>query len=123
MSYGGQINVFRAKADVYGRHWNGIVLCRDNAQFNVAVQDAQDMLHGVFNPQFSVLRLENGAYLRFRTIREQRDVLSAMRGHEYCHIIWLTDPPNDECRGIARSRLRSSAVPHDELRYEYATVL
>ena len=119
MSYGKQINIFKAKSDQYGRFWQGIVLCHNNHQLRMAVEDAQDMLKGVFNNQFTSIFTEEGARLKFRVCREDRDIESAMRGHEFTHIIWLT-PPTRFMSHLAASRLRSKAVPKDDFRHETA---
>ena len=119
MSYGKQINIFKAKAEQYGRHWQGIVLCHNNVQLKMAAEDAQDMLKGVFNPQFTSIFTESGARLKFRVCKDDRDIECAMRGHEYTHIIWIT-PPTRFMSHLAESRLRSRGVPKDDLRHEQA---
>lgn len=121
MSYGNQLNIFSAKAKQYGKYWKGIVLCRNNAQLLAAVEDAHSFMQtGKFHRATNTYVSKDGAHLRFRVLQDERDALCAFAGHEFSHIIWLTDPPTVAIRSIAHSRLRSGAVPKDELRYEYA---
>jgi hypothetical protein len=122
MSYGSQLNIFRAKSNQYGSDWNAII-CVDNAsELHVAVGDARDALHGTYNGSTHTLRVPTGAELRFRIINGYQDAERAFCGNEFTQIAFVHRPKDTTIIELARSRLRSRTVPGEELRYEYCCI-
>lgn len=123
MSYGNQLNICRAKADKYGPDWKVLVLCETQPQAKCAQEDAVQFLGGTSLRTLGLLKLANGCTVRFRVVTDMVSAERAFRGGEFTQIVWLKRPANDAICAMARSRLRSQAVPSDDWRYEYCTVL
>jgi hypothetical protein len=123
MSYGSQLNIFRAKSNQYGPDWNAII-CVDNAnELHVAVGDAREALHGTYNRATQTLRVPTGAEMRFshhQRVSGRGTGVLRLRVHADC----VRTPPERYTTIIelARSRLRSRTVPGEELRYEYCCI-
>jgi hypothetical protein len=122
VSYGSQLNIFRAKSNQYGDEWNAII-CVDNAnELHIAVGDAAEQLHGQYNRATQTMRVPNGAELRFRIINDYMDAERAFCGNEFTQIAFVHRPKDTTIIELARSRLRSRTVPGEELRYEYCCI-
>jgi hypothetical protein len=122
MSYGAQLNIFRAKSNQFGSDWHGII-CVDNAnELHVAVGDAREVLHGTYNGSTHTLRVPTGAELRFRIVNTYRDAERVFCGNEFTQIAFVHRPKDTTIIEMARSRLRSRVVPNEELRYEYCCI-
>jgi hypothetical protein len=92
MSYGSQLNIFRAKSNQYGPDWNAII-CVDNAnELHVAVGDAREALHGTYNRATQTLRVPTGAEMRFRIINGYQDAERAFCGCEFTQIAFVHRP-------------------------------
>lgn len=122
MSYGAQLNIFRAKSNQYGPDWNAIICVDDANELHVAVGDAREALHGTYNMSTQTLRVPTGAELRFRIIDGYRDAERAFCGNEFTQIAFVHRPRDTTIIELARSRLRSRTVPNEELRYEYCCI-
>jgi hypothetical protein len=123
VSYGNQLNICRAKADKYGPDWKVIVLCERAEQARAAQEDAEQFLGGHSFKSMRLLKLANGCTVRFGVVESLIDAERVLRGREFTQIVWLRRPKADELCALARSRLRSRAVPAEDWRYEYCTVL
>lgn len=122
VSYGNQLNIFRAKSDKYGRDWRGIICCNDRHEAKLASEDALQFLGGHYNKSSMTLTLANGAQLLIRVVTCMMEAQRAFIGREFTQIAWLHRPTDSDIIGLARARLRSRAVPADDWRYEYCTV-
>jgi hypothetical protein len=123
MSYGYQLNIFRAKSNQYGPDWRGIVACRSHNELQIAADDAKEVLAGRYSPAGQTLHCPNGATLLFRVVTNRMEAARAFSGRNFTQIAWLHAPEDQEIRVMARAQLRSRVVPDDDLRYEYCTVL
>lgn len=123
MSYGKQLNIFRAKANQYGVDWRGIVLCKNRAQLDMAAKDAQDALDkSKYSAAAQTLTTPNGATLLFRVCEYRIEGERAFRGRQFTQIAWLFHPTGDHGEyniNLARAHLRSRTVPAADWRYEY----
>lgn len=122
MSYGRQLNIFRAKSNKYGRDWKGIVCCRDAQEVKIASEDAIAFLGGTYNRSTQIQTLPNGAQLYFRTVTCRMEADRAFMGREFTQIVWTHVPKDQYAIDMSRARLRSKAVPSDDWRYEYCTM-
>jgi hypothetical protein len=122
MSYGSQLNIFRAKANQYGPDWHGIICVDNDNELHVAVGDANEALYGQYNRATRTLRVPNGAELRFRIIKDYMDAKRAFQGMEFTQIAFVHRPTDREIIELARYALRSRTVPAEELRYEYCCI-
>jgi hypothetical protein len=124
MSYGQQLNFFAAKARLYGPDWRGLVMCRSQDQLRCAAEDAISFMRdGKYLKGLQLVAFPNGARLYFRVAENTERVVAQMSGREYTQIIWLGNPPDDECVSVARSRLRSRTVPKEDWRFETGVCL
>lgn len=122
MSYGSQLNIFRAKSNQYGPDWNGIICVDNKNELHVAVGDANEALFGQYNRATQTLRVSNGAELRFRIIENWKDAERAFCGVQFTQIAFVHRPKDTTIIELARSALRSRTVPAEELRYEYCCI-
>lgn len=122
MSYGAQLNIFRAKANQYGPDWHAIICVSSPNELHVAVGDANEALFGQYNRSTQTLRVPNGAELRFRVIKDYMDAERAFCGAEFTQIAFVHRPKDSTIIELARSALRSHTVPGEELRYEYCCI-
>lgn len=126
MSYGQQLNIFRAGSHRWGPDWHAAVLVHDRNELKVAAEDAADLLGGRYSKSEQVLYMPSGAKIRFFEVRFPLQAEKAFRGMAYTQIAWLHRPSDkyaDEIINMARSALRSRVVPSNELRYEYLNVI
>ena len=122
MSYGQQLNIFRAKSNEFGPDWRGIILCGTKDELHIAADDAREALGGRYSHSAQTLHLPNGSSLMFRVITHRSDADRAFAGRRFTQIAWLHRPEQELLRDMARAVLLSNTVPSAELRYEYLNV-
>lgn len=125
MSYGLQLNIFKAGSNRYGPDWQGCIAVRNKHELLIAADDALEALGGRLNKAEQVLYLPTGARLRFFIVEFPLHSDQAFKGRQYTQIVWLHRPTGayaDDIIDAARAALRSSVVPTVELRYEYLNV-
>jgi hypothetical protein len=122
MSYGQQLNIFRAKGYKYGVDWRGVVLCSNLHELKLAREDAVLQLKGRYFSGLRMMKFANGASLRFRVVTNVLEARQAFAGQSFTHVIWLHRPDSDEVRDLARATVRSKTVPAEDWRYEYCMV-
>jgi hypothetical protein len=119
MSYGEQLNVVRAQADLYGAEWRVLVLARNASQLRGAAEDAKNFLGGNMNAASRRLTMHNGCTVRFAVCRDV-DETRLLAGLEFTHVIWLYTPERESgCHQYTRALLRSRVVPATSFRHEY----
>jgi hypothetical protein len=122
VSYGNQLNIFKAKAHRYGADWRAIVLCADTYELKLAQEDAVNFTNGRLFRGMNLMKMANGAILRFRAVSDLRGTETAFNGNWFTQIVWLHMPTDRAMCDYARSRLRSREVPAEDWRYEYVKV-
>lgn len=125
MSYGLQLNIFRAGSNRWGPDWRGCVVVGDKNELHIAADDAVEALGGNLNRAERVLNMPTGAKLYFYIVEFPLHAEQAFKGREYTQIAFLHRPEGkyaDEIISMARARLRSRVVPSNELRYEYLNI-
>lgn len=122
MSYGAQLNIFRAGSNKFGPDWRAIIIVSNGSELHIAADDAREALGGRYSHAAQTLFLPTGAKLSFRIITHRHDAEKAFKGCSFTQIAFLHRPEQEVIREMARAALRSQAVPNNELRYEYLNV-
>jgi hypothetical protein len=125
VSYGNQLNIFKAQANRYGPDWRAIIVCSNRDELHIAADDARETLGGRYSPAGQTLHLPNGSTLIFRVVTCWMEAERVFSGREFTQIAWLHYPSDkraDEIITLARSRLRSRNVPAADWRYEYCRI-
>lgn len=124
MSYGNQLNIFKAQAERYGPDWRAIIVCSTKFDLQIAADDAQEFLKGQYSRVGQTLHLPSGATIIFRMVTCPMEAQRAFCGRQFTQIVWLHRPVKyaDEMIDLARSTLRSQVVPTADLRYEYCMI-
>lgn len=120
MSYGHEINSFLDLSRRYGPNWQGIVLCSNKGQLQVALEDFADMTKArVLRSSHRAEMPGNGATMVFAIVNDEKDAERTVRGREFTQIVWLHRPDCAKTREVVRTRLRSRTVPACDCRSTY----
>jgi hypothetical protein len=125
VSYGQQLNIFKAQSNRYGPDWRGVIVCESRPQLDIAARDAVDALGGSYSPAGQTLHMPNGSTLLFRVVSCRMEAERVFSGREFTQISWLYRPTGDHAEYLidrARAQLRSRSVPAADWRYEYCMV-
>lgn len=113
----------RRQMYVHGPDWRVLVIAKTPDQMKVAYKEIMQILQAssmaVTGHEYTFadkpwIELNGTSRLIFAHVNTiERAYMFA--GHEYAHLIWLYEPDDQNIRVYARSWLRSSIAPHEEL--------
>lgn len=115
------LKAVRRNVHIYGPDWRVLIVVRNHTEVPALWDEVHAHMQAsslkVESARYAtrVMQLEKGAIMRFAS----GDDVMSFAGHTYTHIIWL-GTPNPKVEEYVKPLLRSTVVPHDVLRNDYA---